>query len=107
MAYFMFQLSYTASSVKAMVEHPQSREETGRKAVESLGGKLQAFYFAFGEFDAVMICEMPDNVSAAAVAMAVGARGSLSKFETTVLVTPAESVAAMKKAHSVTYAPPQ
>jgi uncharacterized protein with GYD domain len=107
MAHYLFQLAYTAASVKAMVEHPQSREDTARKAVESLGGKLQAFYFAFGACDAIILCQMPDNVSAAAVAMAVGSRGTLSKFETTVLMTAAESVEAMKKAKAVSYAPPQ
>ena len=53
------------------------------------------------------ICEFPDNASAAAVAMAVGSSGMFSKFETTVLMTTAESMEAMKKAKSVSYAPPR
>jgi len=104
---YMFQVSYNAAAVKAMVEHPQSREDAARKVIESLGGKLKAFYFAFGPSDVVLICEMPDNVSAAACAMAVGARGGMAKFETTVLMTTAESVEAMKKAKSASYTPPQ
>ena len=107
MAFYMFQISYNASAVKAMVEHPQNREDAARKAVESLGGKLRSFYFAFGPYDVVLVCELPDNVSAAAVAMTVGSSGMFSKFETMVLMTTAESVAAMQKAKSISYTPPR
>jgi uncharacterized protein with GYD domain len=107
MAHYMFRVSYNAASTKAMIDHPQSREDASRKATESLGGKLHAFYFAFGEFDAVLICEFPDNVTAAAAAMAVGSTGAFAKFETTVLMTAAESVEAMKRAKAANYAPPR
>jgi uncharacterized protein with GYD domain len=105
MAYYLVQVSYNAAGVKAMVEHPQNRADAVRKGVESLGGKMHAFYFAFGSSDVVVINEMPDNVSAAAVAM--GASGMCAKIETTVLMTPAESIEAMKKAKTVSYVPPQ
>jgi uncharacterized protein with GYD domain len=107
MAFYLLQISYNASATKSMVEHPQNREDVARKAIESLGGKMHAFYFAFGAFDVVIICELPDNTTAAAVAMAVGSSGMFPKFETTVLMTTAESMEAMKKAKSIAYAPPR
>lgn len=107
MGYYLLRTGYTAAAAKSMVEHPQNRDEAARKSIESLGGRMHSFFFAFGEFDVVMICEFPDNVTAAALAMAVGSRGVFSKFETTVLMTAAESVEAMKKAKAANYAPPQ
>ncbi len=107
MSFYMVQVSYNAAGVKAMMEHPQNRADAVRKGIELLGGKMHAFYFAFGQYDVVVINEMPDNVSAAAVAMAVGASGMCSKIDTTVLMTPAESIEAMKKAKTVSYVPPQ
>ena len=107
MAFYMLQVGYNASATKAMVEHPQNREEMARKAAESLGGRIHAFYFSFGEFDAVIIAEMPDNVSAAAIAMGVGSAGAFSKFQTTVLMTAADGMEAMKKAKTMSYTPPR
>lgn len=107
MSFYLLQISYTAAATKAMVEHPQSREDMARKAIESLGGKLHAFYFAFGACDVVLIAEFSDNVTAAAVSMAVGSSGMFSRLETTVLMTTAESMEAMKKAKSIAYTPPR
>jgi len=106
MSFYMLQISYNAAATKAMIDHPQSREDAARKATESLGGKLHAFYFAFGAYDVVLIAEFADNVTAAAVVMAVGSTGQFSKLETTVLMTTAESIEAMKKAKSISYKPP-
>jgi uncharacterized protein with GYD domain len=61
--------------------------------------------FAFGEHDVVVICEMPDNVSAAAFALAVGAGGTVASYRTTVLLTPEEAVEAMNKAAESSYQP--
>ena|SRR5579862_9669516 len=107
MAFYLIQVAYTAEAVKAMVNNPQSREEVARKATESLGGKLHSFYFSFGEYDAVLIAEAPNNVSAAALALATGAGGAVSKFHTTPLMTMAEGVEAMKTAKKVVYTPPK
>ena len=73
MAVYLIQLGYSAEAVRAMVKTPQSREETARAAVEFVGGKLHSFHFAFGEFDAVMIAEVPNNASALATALAATA----------------------------------
>lgn len=70
---------------------------------EALGGSVEGFYFAFGDADAYVILDMPDNVSVAAVAMTVNASGAVSA-KTTVLLTPEEVDQATQK--SVDYAPP-
>ena len=66
------------------------------KAAAALGGRLEAFYFAFGAVDAYVIVELPDNVTAAAMALAVGQSG-LASTKTVVLLTPEETDAATKK----------
>jgi uncharacterized protein with GYD domain len=68
-----------------------------------MGGKLEAFYYAFGETDLYAIVEMPDNVSAAAFALTVAASGAVT-LKTTVLMTPEEIDKAAKKTPS--YRPP-
>ena len=73
---------------------------------ESLGGKLIGFWFAFGEYDGVYLMEAQDNATAAALAMAVGGSGALSRVETTVLLDTDEAQEAMRKAASATYRPP-
>jgi uncharacterized protein with GYD domain len=107
MAHYLVQVAYSQASTKAMLANPQPREDVIRKTIESLGGKLHAFFFAFGEYDVVLIAEAPDNKTAASLALAVGATGSVSKYVTTVLMTSAEGVEAMKAAKKVSYAAPQ
>ena len=71
-----------------------------------MGGRIESFYFAFGDYDAVVIAELPDNASAAAFAMAVGAGGAMRSYKTTVLIPTAEAVEAMRKASTLGYRPP-
>jgi uncharacterized protein with GYD domain len=70
---YLGRASYSADAVKAMVENPQDRSRAAAEVAESLGAKLTDFYFAFGEFDVVFLLEAPDNATAAALAMAIGA----------------------------------
>src|SRR5689334_10426138 len=107
MAHYLLQVAYAQASAKAMVANPQPREDVIRKTVESLGGKLHSFFFAFGEYDVILIVELPDNKAAASLALAVGATGSVSRYVTTVLMTSAEGVDAMKGAKRVSYTAPQ
>ncbi len=107
MAHYMFQASYSQSAIKAMVEHPQDRAAAVKALIESTGGKMHSMFFAFGEHDVIILFELPDNVSAAAIGMAVGAAGSLSKFKTTVLFTTQEAMSAMTKAKSISYSQPK
>ena len=79
MALYLSRFSYTTDAIKALLDQPQDRSAAAREMADSLGGKLLGFWYAFGEFDGVFLMEAPDNASAAAVAMAVGASGALSE----------------------------
>ena len=105
MAHYLIQVAYNTSGLGALVKDPQDRIEKVRPAVEALGGSIEAAYYAFGEFDIVLTCEMPDNTAAAAMALAVGAGGTVSSYRTTVLLTSDEAVQAMRTAGQSTYAP--
>ena len=106
MPLYLGRFSYTTDAMKSLLEQPQDRSAAAREVAESLGGKLLGFWFAFGEFDGVFLMEAPDNASAAALAMAVGAGGALSEVETTVLLDMSEAQDAMHKAAAATYRPP-
>ena len=106
MPHYLIQVAYNSGSAKAMIEHPQNREDAVRRAIESVGGKLNMFYFCFGPFDAVLEVEMPDAVSIMAMALATSAAGGISRFETTPLFPVTEAMSAMVKAKSAAYTPP-
>ncbi len=108
MPYYLFQVSYKPEQLKALIEHPQDRSVAARKSIEAHGGKLHEFFYAFGEYDAVVTCEFPNNESAAASVLAIASTGGFSKFQTTVLMTMDEALKAMDKAGSVKsgYKPP-
>lgn len=80
-------------------EGGSSRRTAVEKAAQSMGGKLDAYYFAFGDVDAFVIVDLPDNVTAAAMALTVNASG-VTVTKTTVLMTPEEVDAATKKTPS-------
>jgi len=102
---FLHQVSYTSDALARLIAKPQDRFEAVRGPIEKLGGKIEQSYFAFGEHDAVLITEMPDNVSAAAIALAFAAGGSLKNCTTTPLLTNAEGLDAMRKAATCGYQP--
>jgi uncharacterized protein with GYD domain len=106
MPLFLARFSYSTDAMKALLDQPQDRSAAAREMADSLGGKLLGFWYAFGPFDGVFLMEAPDNASAAAVAMAVGASGALSEIETTVLLDMDEAQDAMRKAAAATYRPP-
>ena len=105
MAYYLYQGSYSPEAWKALIKKPVNRFEVVQKAVEELGGSVEGVWFAFGEYDVVLILQMPDNVSAAAFAVAVGA-GAAVRGKTTPLMTVDEGLAAMRKAGTSSYTPP-
>jgi Uncharacterized conserved protein len=101
---YLIQANYVGEGVKGLLkEGGTSRRVAAEKLVESAGGTLEAFYYAFGETDVYLILDVPDNASAAAVALTVGASGAVT-LKTTVLMTPEEVDVATKKAPS--YRPP-
>ena len=107
MPFFMVQASYSVPATAAMIKNPQDRAAAVKPIIERMGGKMHGLWLSFGEFDIVGIAEMPDNVSAAALAMAIGASGGMSAYRTTPLLTMAESIEAMSKAGGVKYKPPK
>ena len=105
-AAYLGRFSYTTDGLKGLLNQPEDRSAAARDVADSLGGKLLGFWYAFGEFDGVFLMEAPDNASAVALAMAVGAGGAVSNVETTVLLDMDEAQDAMRKAAAGTYRPP-
>jgi uncharacterized protein with GYD domain len=103
-AKFLVQASYSAEGVRGLLKEGGSeRRAAVTKVVEGLGGKVDAFYFAYGDIDAYLIVDVPDAAAGIAVSMAVNASGAVS-CSTMPLITPEEIDAACKK--SVTYRAP-
>lgn len=103
MPFYLHQVSYNSDALARLIANPQDRIEAVRGPIEKLGGKIKDSYFAFGPYDAVLITEMPDNVSAAAIALAFAAGGALRSCQTTALLTTAETIDAMRKAGTCGY----
>ena len=106
MPLYLSRFSYTPETWARLISKPEDRRKAAQSYIESVGGKLQGFWYAFGEYDGYCLWEAPDNVSMAAVALAIGAGGALSSFETTVLLTVDETIDALRKAKQVRYRPP-
>jgi len=106
MPVYMFQESYTNESWAVQIKNPQNRMEVARQIIEAQGGKLLGGYYAFGEYDVVLIADFPDNVSAATIALMVSAGGAPKVFKTTVLLSVEEVLEAMRRAGRATYHPP-
>lgn len=105
MSSYLLQASYSVGALAAMIKKPQNRTEAIRKAIEKLGGSLGGLWLSFGDYDVVAILEMPDNVSAAAMALAIGAGGACTSVKTTPLLSVEEGMLALKKAGSSGYKP--
>jgi uncharacterized protein with GYD domain len=104
MSRFLFEASYTVEGLKGLRRQGGTgRREAVARAAHSVGGRLEHFYFAFGEDDAFAVADLPDNESAAAFALAVSEAGG-ARIRTVVLLTPEEVDAAAKRA--VEYQPP-
>lgn len=106
MALYLTRFSYTPETWSRLMKNPEDRREAARKYMESVGGKLHGFWYAFGSYDGYNLWEAPDNVSAAAVVIAIGAGGALSKIETTPLLSVEETLDALKQAQKVGYRAP-
>ena len=106
MAFYLTRFSYTPETWARLTKNPEDRRVAARKYIESVGGKLHGFWYAFGAYDGYCLWEAPDNVSMAAVAIAISGGGALSKFETTPLLTVEETIDALRRAQAVAYRPP-
>lgn len=108
MTHVMYRWQFKDASAKALVARPQDRTGQARTLIESFGGKLHGYFFAFGEYDGVAICEFPDTAALAACSFSAAATSAFARFETTQLLTGAEAAAALQKAHDTKtdYKPP-
>ena len=97
MAKYLIKASYNADGARGLMKEGGSKRRTAVQAlVESLGGKLDAFYYAYGADDAIIIADIPDAASGLAISLAVNASGAV-RLTTTPLITPEEVDAASKK----------
>lgn len=97
MAKYLIEASYVAEGIKGLLkEGGSSRRQADDKLLASVGGKVDSFYYAFGDVDVYIVVDVPDNVTATAIALTVGASGVV-RIKTTVLMTPEEVDAATKK----------
>ena len=105
---YLVQLAYTPEAWAAELRNPQNRVEAIRPALERVGGRVEAAYFAFGEYDVVLIVEAPDNAAAAGFMLAVAAGGAMKASKTTPLLTVDEGLEAMRRGAEVAevYRPP-
>jgi uncharacterized protein with GYD domain len=106
MPMYLTRFSYTPDTWARLVKHPEDRRRAAQTYIESVGGKLHGFWYAFGDQDGYNLWEAPDNVSMAAAAIAIGGGGALSSIHTTVLLTVEETIAALEKAGAIAYRPP-
>jgi uncharacterized protein with GYD domain len=106
MPLYLSRFSYTPETWARLISNPEDRRTAAQSYIESVGGKLHGFWYAFGSYDGYNLWEAPDNVSMAAVALAISGGGALSSFETTVLITVEEMTEALGKAKDVQYRPP-
>ena len=97
MAKYLFKASLSPEGVAGIIaEGGTARRQVVQNSIEALGGTLEAFYFAFGDTDSIVVCDLPDNEAATAFALEVSATGRVS-VSTTVLITPEEVDRAREK----------
>ena len=101
--FYLTRFSYTPETWAQLMKNPEARRIAARKYIESVGGKLLGFWYAFGAYEGYCIWEAPNNVSMAAVGFAITGGGALSKFETTPLLTVEETLDALRRAQKVGY----
>jgi uncharacterized protein with GYD domain len=106
MPMYLTRFSYTPETWKRMIANPEDRRKAASAYVESVGGKLHGFWYAYGSHDGYNLWEAPDSVSMAAVVLAIGSGGSVTNLETTVLLTVEETMEAMSKAQGISYRAP-
>jgi uncharacterized protein with GYD domain len=93
-------------TVKGLMERPSDREKVVTELVAGAGGKLEAYYWMFGQYDGFVIVEMPDAAAAAAVSMAVSSTGAFGHVETHELIPAGSLAGILQTAKGLTYSPP-
>jgi uncharacterized protein with GYD domain len=106
MPLYLSRFSYTPETWARLIAHPEDRRNAARSYIESVGGTLHGFWYAFGAHDGLTLWEAPDNVSMAAVALAIGSGGAVTNLETTVLLSVEDTMAALGAAERIAYRAP-
>jgi uncharacterized protein with GYD domain len=103
---YLSRFSYTPEATQALVHNPQDRGKAATEAAATVGVDVKGFWYALGDFDGVLLAEAPDNAAMVALGMLVGQTGTLSRFETTVLLDMREAQDAMRAAAGASFATP-
>ena len=98
--------SFKGETLGRLIENPSDREDVVRKLAESVGGRLEAYYVMFGQYDGCVIMDAPDSMTVAAAVVAVGGTGAFSALETHELLSASQFIEILEKAKSVTFTPP-
>jgi len=109
MPQYLYQVAYTSESLAAQIKTPQDRlEVVGKQISDAVGARILAGGYSYGEYDVSVIVDAPDDVSMAAVALAIAAGGAVRAAKTTPLLSGGQWVAALRKAPAVSaqYRPP-
>ncbi len=106
MALYMVQFAYTPEAWAALTKKPQDRSVPIRDLVQKLGGRLVGLYYCFGEYDGVVLAEIPDDTAAIATSLAAVTPGHVKAIKTTKLFTVEETIQAMRKAGNIAFQGP-
>lgn len=106
MPMYLTTFCYTPETWARMIANPEDRRQAAKTYIESVGGKLHGFWYSFGTHDGYTLWEAPDNVSMAAVALAIASGGAMASHQTTVLLTIEETLDSLSKAQKISYRPP-
>jgi len=106
MAKYLIQVTYSDDALAELVSHPQNRGAVISELFDRLGGKVESFYHALGEYDLVIIAEFSDNETLAAIQFAVRSTGVNKNFVATTLLSREEALNALRRAGSSGYQPP-
>lgn len=107
MPLYMIQFAYTSEAWAALAKSPENRAEAISALAQKMGGRLVDLYYCFGEYDGVLLTELPNDTAATATVIAAVSPGHVKATRTTRLMTVNEAMDAMKQAGGVTYAPPK
>ena len=107
MPLYMSQFSYTSDALASFVKNPEDRTAVVRELTEKIGGRFVALYYTLGEYDGFVLWEFPDEITATAAILAVNTPGHLKATKTTLVMTGADVMEAMRKASTTTYRGPR
>jgi uncharacterized protein with GYD domain len=98
--------SYSNEAIESLTERPEGRPQAVRDLIESAGGKLESYYLMFGQFDGLLIFEVPTSELASAISLAVSRTGAVIRLETHELINPDHLPSIASRVKALTYRPP-